>query len=71
VQTVSDFLVQRLRGWGVKRLYGYPGNGINGILGALGRAGNEPEFIQVRHGETAALMACAHARFTNEVGGFW
>ena len=47
MQTVSDFLVQRLREWGVKRLYGYPGDGINGILGALGRAGNEPEFIQV------------------------
>lgn len=66
--TVSDFLVRRLREWGVRRLYGYPGDGINGILGALNRAGNEPRFIQVRHEENAGLMACAHAKYTGEVG---
>jgi pyruvate dehydrogenase (quinone) len=66
--TVSDFLVEHLKTWGVKRLFGYPGDGINGILGALNRAGNEPEFFQVRHEETAALMACAHAKYTGEVG---
>ena len=66
--TVSDFLVQRLQEWGVQRLFGYSGDGINGILGALNRAGNNPEFYQVRHEESAALMASGHARFTGEVG---
>jgi pyruvate dehydrogenase (quinone) len=67
-ETVSDFLVHRLKEWGVSRLYGYSGDGINGILAALDRAGNDPELIQVRHEETAALMACGHAKFTGEVG---
>ena len=67
-ETVSDFLVQRLKDWGVQHLYGYSGDGINGILGALDRAGNEPRFIQVRHEESAALMASAHARFTDAPG---
>jgi pyruvate dehydrogenase (quinone) len=65
--TVSDFLVQRLGAWGVRRIFGYPGDGINGILGALQRAG-KPEFIQVRHEEMAAFMACGHAKFTGTVG---
>jgi pyruvate dehydrogenase (quinone) len=52
----------------VKRIFGYPGDGITGIMGALHRAGNEPELIQVRHEEMASLMACAHAKFTGEVG---
>ena len=67
-ETVGDYLLKRLREWGVKRIYGYPGDGINGILGAFDRAGNDPEFIQVRHEEMAAFMACAHAKFTGEVG---
>src|SRR5918997_3307661 len=67
-ETVSDFLVQRLKAWGVQRLYGYSGDGINGILGALNRAGNDPVFIQVRHEENASLMACAHAKYTGTVG---
>src|SRR3954452_12871323 len=67
-ELVSDFLVRRLKAWGVQRLYGYSGDGINGILGALDRAGNDPVFIQVRHEENASLMACAHAKFTGEVG---
>jgi pyruvate dehydrogenase (quinone) len=66
--TVSDFLLQRLGQWGIKRIYGYPGDGINGILGALNRAGDAFEFIQVRHEEMAAFMACAHAKFTGQVG---
>jgi pyruvate dehydrogenase (quinone) len=66
--TVSDLLIQRLGAWGVKRVYGYPGDGINGIMGALDRAGGEVDFIQVRHEEMAAFMACAHAKFTGEVG---
>jgi pyruvate dehydrogenase (quinone) len=67
-QTASDFLVQRLYDWGIRRIYGYPGDGINGIMGALNRASNKVEFIQTRHEEMAAFMACAHAKFTGEVG---
>jgi pyruvate dehydrogenase (quinone) len=66
--TVSDFLIERLKAWGIDRIYGYPGDGINGIMGALNRAGGDPEFIQARHEELAAFMACAHAKFTGEVG---
>jgi pyruvate dehydrogenase (quinone) len=65
---VSDFLVRRLSEWGVKRIFGYPGDGINGVFGALNRASDLIDFIQVRHEETAAFMACAHAKFTGEVG---
>jgi pyruvate dehydrogenase (quinone) len=65
---VGDFLVQRLSDWGVKRIYGYPGDGINGIIGALDRASDRIEFIQVRHEEMSAFMACGHAKFTGEVG---
>lgn len=67
-ETVSDFLVKRLSEWGVKRIYGYPGDGINGIMGALNRASDAMEFVQVRHEEMSAFMACAHAKFTGEVG---
>ena len=66
--TVGDFIVSRLTEWGVTRIYGYPGDGINGILGALDRAGDRIRFIQTRHEEMAAFMACAHAKFTSEVG---
>ncbi len=65
---VSDFLLERLSAWGVKRIFGYPGDGINGILGALGRHQDLFEFVQVRHEEMAAFMATAHAKFTDEVG---
>jgi pyruvate dehydrogenase (quinone) len=66
-ETVADFLLARLGAWGVQRIYGYPGDGINGILAALGR--NESiEFVQARHEEMAALMACGHAKFTGEIG---
>ena len=66
--TVGDFLIARLHAWGVRRIYGYPGDGINGILGALGRARETMQFVQTRHEEMAAFMACAHAKFTGEVG---
>jgi pyruvate dehydrogenase (quinone) len=66
--TVSDFVVQRLREWGITRLYGYPGDGINGVFAALRKAGDCPRFIQVRHEEMGAFMACAHAKFTGQVG---
>ena len=67
----SDFFVDRLKAWGVTRIYGYSGDGINGVLGALQRAekaGDGIEFIQVRHEEMAAFMATAHAKFTGELG---
>jgi pyruvate dehydrogenase (quinone) len=67
-KTVGDFFWQRLREWGVQRVFGYPGDGINGLVGALDRAQNNPEFVQVRHEEMAAFMASAHAKFTGEVG---
>ena len=66
--TVSDFLLKRLSAWGVTRIYGYPGDGINGILGGLERNQDLFEFVQVRHEEMAAFMATAHAKFTGEVG---
>lgn len=65
---VADYVLERLTAWGVQRVYGYPGDGINGLLGAFDRAAGDPEFIQVRHEEMAAFMACAHAKFTGEVG---
>jgi pyruvate dehydrogenase (quinone) len=66
--TVADFLLTRLGDWGITRIYGYPGDGINGILGALDRARDRIHFVQARHEEMAAFMACAHAKFSGEVG---
>jgi pyruvate dehydrogenase (quinone) len=65
---VGDFLIERLTEWGVRRIYGYPGDGINGIMGAIDRASDRVEFVQVRHEEMSAFMACGHAKFTGEVG---
>src|SRR2546423_983716 len=64
----ADFLLERLAENGVKRIYGYPGDGINAIIGALERHKDRLEFVQVRHEEMAAFMACAHAKWTGEVG---
>lgn len=64
---VGDFVVERLHAWGVRRIYGYLGDGINGVTGALQRSG-KIEFIQARHEEMAAFMAVAHAKFTGELG---
>ena len=66
--TVSDQLLQRLHEWGIRRVYGYPGDGINGLMGAFDRIGEKMHFIQARHEELAAFMATAHAKFTGEVG---
>jgi len=66
--TVADFLVERLVAWGTHRIFGLPGDSINAILGAVHRAEAHVEFVQARHEELAALMACAHAKFTDEVG---
>jgi pyruvate dehydrogenase (quinone) len=65
---VADFVLQRLREWGVHRVFGYPGDGINAFVGALDRADGDPEFVQARHEEMAAFMATGHAKFTGEVG---
>ncbi|WP_243723919.1 thiamine pyrophosphate-binding protein, partial [Pseudomonas aeruginosa] len=66
--TVADQLLERLSQWGVKRVFGYPGDGINGIMGAMGRRAEAFDYIRVRHEEMAAFMAGAHAKFTGEVG---
>lgn len=67
-KTVSDHLLERINAWGIKRIYGYPGDGINGILGAIQRAGEKVDYVQVRHEEMAAFMAGAHYKFTGQVG---
>jgi len=67
-RTVGDHIVERLKAWGIQTIYGYPGDGINGVLAALDRAKEAIRFVQVRHEESAAFMACAHAKFTGEVG---
>lgn len=67
-QTVSDFIVQRLHQWGVRHLFGYPGDGINGVFGALQRAEGKIGFVQTRHEEMAAFMASAYAKFSGQLG---
>jgi pyruvate dehydrogenase (quinone) len=65
---VADVVVERLRAWQVPRVFGYSGDGINPVIGALRRAGDGPEFVQARHEEMAAFMASGHAKYTGEVG---
>jgi len=65
---VADFLLHRLSAWGVRRIFGYPGDGINGVFGALNRAGDRFELVQARHEEMCAFMACAHAKYSGELG---
>jgi pyruvate dehydrogenase (quinone) len=67
-EQVCDYVLQRLRAWGVTRIFGYPGDGINGFLGALDRQSDAIDFVQPRHEEMAAFMATAHAKFTSEIG---
>src|SRR4051812_35388544 len=66
-RTVGEFMLRRLAAWGIRRIYGYPGDGINGIMGAFHHV-KEMDFVQVRHEEMAAFMACAHAKYTGQVG---
>jgi pyruvate dehydrogenase (quinone) len=67
--TTGQFILERLADeWGIRRIYGYPGDGINGILGGFHAIGDRLEFTQVRHEEIAAFAATAHAKFTGEVG---
>jgi len=65
---VADYLLERLRAWDVEKVFGYPGDGINGLLAAWGRAGNQPKFVQARHEEMAAFEAVGYAKFTGRVG---
>src|SRR3954470_3447017 len=65
---VSEFMLRRLHEWGVKRVYGYPGDGTNGLNLAFHDVGDKLEFIQTRHEELAAFAACAHAKLTGEIG---
>jgi pyruvate dehydrogenase (quinone) len=64
----AQFILNRIADWGVERIYGYPGDGINGLLGAFHQVGDRLAFIQTRHEEIASFAACAHAKFTGEVG---
>ena len=64
---VADVVVERLQQWGVPRVFGYSGDGVNAVMGALRRAG-EPAFVQARHEEAAAFMAVGHAKYSGGVG---
>jgi pyruvate dehydrogenase (quinone) len=65
---VSDYVLERLREWGVECVFAYPGDGINGLLAAWGRADNKPRFVQARHEEMAAFEAVGYAKFSGKVG---
>ncbi|MGW5049898.1 thiamine pyrophosphate-requiring protein [Actinokineospora sp. NPDC004072] len=67
-ETVGDFLLRRLREWGVEQVFAYPGDGINGIVAAFGAAGNRPRFVQARHEEMSAFQAVGYAKFSGKVG---
>src|SRR3954447_12731894 len=68
-ESVGEFMLRRLHeDWGVQRIYGYPGDGISGLMGGFQELGGKPEFVQVRHEVIASLAACAHAKFSDEVG---
>ncbi|MFI7677975.1 thiamine pyrophosphate-requiring protein [Actinophytocola sp. NPDC049390] len=67
-QTVGDHVLQRLREWGVRHVFAYPGDGINGLVTAFGRADNQPRFVQVRHEEMAAFAAVGYAKFSGRTG---
>jgi pyruvate dehydrogenase (quinone) len=67
-KSVADYLLERLRDWGVRHVFGYPGDGINAVLAAWGRADNNPQFIQSRHEEMSAFEAVGYAKFTGGLG---
>ena len=66
--TGGDVLVETLIAWGVDTVFGIPGDGVNGVIEALRKRQDQVRFIQVRHEEAAAFMACAHAKFTGRLG---
>src|ERR1700689_4768671 len=65
---VSDFVWHRVQEWGIKRVYGYPGDGVGGLDVALEKVKDSLQYVQVRHEEMAAFMASAHAKFTGQLG---
>ena len=67
-KTTADFMLERLSAWGIRNIYGFPGDGISSTLEALEKAMDRFVFVQVRHEEEAAFMACAHAKWTGEPG---
>ncbi|WP_431969669.1 thiamine pyrophosphate-requiring protein [Nocardia sp. bgisy134] len=67
-QQVGDYVVRRLREWGVEQVFGYPGDGINGLVAAFGRADDDPAFIQARHEEMSAFEATGYAKFSGNAG---
>src|SRR3954463_7475007 len=66
--TTSDILVETLLAWGVDTVFGLPGDGINGIIEALRPRQDRIRFVQVRHEEAAAFMACGYAKYTGKLG---
>src|SRR5512134_2352690 len=66
--TAADILVETMMGWGVEVVFGMPGDGINGIMEALRKRQDQIQFIQVRHEESAAFMACGYAKYTGKLG---
>jgi pyruvate dehydrogenase (quinone) len=67
-QQVADHIVSRLRDWDIRHVFAYPGDGINGLVAAFGRADNQPRFVQARHEEMAAFEATGYAKFSGTVG---
>src|SRR5256885_16269747 len=67
-ETAADVLVEKIIGWGVDTVFGLPGDGINGVMEALRTRQDRVRFIQVRHEEAAAFMACAYAKYTGRLG---
>ncbi|MEV0679673.1 thiamine pyrophosphate-requiring protein [Actinosynnema sp. NPDC050436] len=65
---VADYVLERLRDWGVEHVFAYPGDGVNGLVAAFGRADNRPKFVQSRHEEMSALAAVGYAKFSGRVG---
>ena len=67
-EQVADFVLKRLRQWGIEHIFAYPRDGINGLVAAFGRADDQPQFIQTRHEEMAAFAATGYAKFSGRVG---
>ena len=67
-QTVADFILERLREWDVEQVFGYPGDGINGLIAAFGKADDNPKFVQSRHEEMSAFQAVGYAKFSGRIG---
>ncbi|HEX2243786.1 MAG TPA: thiamine pyrophosphate-binding protein, partial [Gammaproteobacteria bacterium] len=66
--TAADVLIEAIHDWGVEVIFGLPGDGINGIMEALRKRQEQIRFIQARHEEAAAFMACAYAKYTGKLG---